>query len=151
MNGSTIKIRFMKTDDFDAVIGIDEKVLKVSRLNYYEMKFDKLFKSKEFLPTSLVAEEEDGTVVGFVMGELYMGEYGISQDGATIDTIGVDPNYKQKGIGEQLMNEFMNHLRDLGVKKVNTLVDRNDTKLIKFFDANKFSPAKSIINLERRL
>ena len=151
MNGSTIKIRFMKTDDFDAVIGIDEKVLKVSRLNYYEMKFDKLFKSKEFLPTSLVAEEEDGTVVGFVMGELYMGEYGISQDGATIDTIGVDPNYQQKGIGEQLMNEFMNHLRDLGVKKVNTLVDRNDTKLIKFFDANKFSPAKSIINLERRL
>jgi ribosomal protein S18 acetylase RimI-like enzyme len=151
MNGNAIKIRLMKADDFDAVVGIDEKVLKVSRLSYYEMKFDKLFKSKEFLPTSLVAEQEDGTVVGFVMGELYMGEYGISQDGATIDTIGVDPDYQKKGIGEQLMNEFMDHLRDLGVKKVNTLVDRNDTKLINFFDANQFSPAKSIINLERSL
>ena len=151
MNGSAIKIRLMKADDFDAVVGIDEKVLKVSRLGYYEMKFDKLFKSKEFLPTSLVAEQKDGTVVGFVMGELYMGEYGISQDGATIDTIGVDPDYQKKGIGEQLMNEFMDHLRDLGVKKVNTLVDRNDTKLINFFDANQFSPAKSIINLERSL
>ena len=37
MNGSTIKIRLMMADDFDAVIGIDEKVLKVSRLKYYEM------------------------------------------------------------------------------------------------------------------
>jgi len=151
MNGNTIKIRLMKIDDFDAVVGIDKKVLKTSRLNYYEMKFDKLFKSKEFLPTSLVAEKEDGTVVGFVMGELYMGEYGISQDGATLDTIGVDPDCRHKGIGKKLINEFINHLRSLGVKKINTLVDRNDSKLKHFFSANQFSPAKSIINLERSL
>ena len=151
MNVSTIKIRLMATDDFDAVVRIDEKILKASRLKYYEMKFDKLFKSKEFLPTSLVAELEDGTVVGFVMGELYIGEYGISQVGATIDTIGVDPDYRRKGIGEQLIDEFMDHLRNLGVKKINTLVDRNDLKLIDFFSANQFSPAKNIINLERSL
>ena len=150
MNGSTIKIRLMKIDDFDAVVGIDKKVLKTSRLNYYEMKFDKLFKSKEFLPTSLVAEKEDGTVVGFVMGELYMGEYGIFQEEASLDTIGVDPHYQHKGIGEQLINEFMDHLRQIGVQKVNTLVDWNDSKLIQFFSANQFSPSKTI-NLERSL
>ncbi|MBI5590851.1 MAG: hypothetical protein HY881_10250 [Deltaproteobacteria bacterium] len=43
------------------------------------MKFERLFKSKEYLPTSLVAEEENGKVAGFVMGELYMGEFGIFQ------------------------------------------------------------------------
>ena len=151
MNDSTIQIRLMTTDDFDAVVKIDEKILKAPRLKYYEMKFDKLFKSKEFLPTSLVAELEDGTVVGFVMGELYIGEYGISEVGATLDTIGVDPDYQRKGIGEQLIDEFMNHLRDLGVKRINTLVDRNDAKLIHFFSANQFSPAESIISLERSL
>jgi ribosomal protein S18 acetylase RimI-like enzyme len=151
MNGSTINIRLMRADDFDAVLEIDRKVLKASRLKYYEMKFDKLFKSKEFLPTSLVAGNEDGAVVGFVMGELYMGEYGITQDGATIDTIGVDPAYRHRGIGEKLMNEFINHLRNLDVKKVNTLVDKNDSKLIKFFCANQFGTAKSIVNLERTL
>ena len=98
-----------------------------------------------------MAELEDGTVVGFVMGELYIGEYGISQVGATIDTIGVDPSYQHNGIGEQLIDEFIDHLRDLDVKKINTLVDRNDPKLIHFFNANQFSPAKSIINLERSL
>ncbi len=150
MNESTIKIRLMKTDDFDAVVGIDEKVLKASRPEYYEMKFEKLFKSKDYLPTSLVAEEEDGTVVGFVMGELYMGEYGIFQEEATLDTIGVDPDYQHKGIGKQLINEFMDHLKTLGVQKINTLVDWNDSKLIHFFSANQFSPSKSI-NLERSL
>lgn len=150
MNESTIKIRLMKADDFDAVVGIDEKVLKTSRSEYYEMKFEKLFESKDYLLTSLVAEGEEGTVVGFVMGEVYMGEYGIFQEEATLDTIGVDPNYQQKGIGEQLINEFIDHLRNLGVKKINTLVDWNDKKMVNFFSANQFSPSKTI-NLERSL
>ena len=151
MNESTIKIRLMKADDFDAVVGIDEKVLKASRPEYYEIKFEKLFKSKDYLPTSLVAEEADGTVVGFVMGELYMGEYGIFQEEATLDTIGVDPDYQLKGIGEHLINEFTEHLKALGVQKINTLVDRNDSKLMHFFSANQFNPSKTIINLERSL
>ena len=151
MNDSTIKIRLMKADDFDAVVGIDEKVLKLSRPEYYEMKFEKLFNSKDYLPTSLVAEGEDGTLAGFIMGELYMGEYGIFQEEATLDTIGVDPDYQHRGIGEQLINEFLDHLRALGVQKINTLVDRNDSKLMHFFNANQFSPSKTIINLERSL
>ena len=150
MNDSTINIRLMKAEDFDAVVAIDENVLEASRPEYYEMKFEKLLNSKDYVPASLVAEEEDGTVVGFVMGELFMGEYGIFQEEATLDTIGVDPNYQHKGIGEQLINEFMDHLKKLGVQKINTLVDWNDTRLIHFFSANQFSPSKTI-NLERSL
>jgi ribosomal protein S18 acetylase RimI-like enzyme len=140
----------MKADDFDAVVAIDEKILKASRTEYYEVKFEKLFASKDYLPASLVAEEEDGTVVGFVMGELYMGEYGIFQEEASLDTIGVDPDYQHKGIGEQLINEFMDHLRTVGVRKINTLVDWNDSKLIHFFSSNQFIPSRTI-NLERSL
>ena len=150
MNESTISIRLMKADDFDVVVKIDGRVLNAPRPEYYELKFEKLFGSKDYVPTSLVAEKKDGTVVGFVMGELYMGEYGIFQEEARLDTIGVDPDYQNKGIGEQLINEFMDHLRHIGVKKVNTLVDWNDSKLIQFFSANQFSPSKTI-NLERRL
>ena len=150
MNENTIKIRLMKADDFDAVVAIDEKVLKTSRLEYYEMKFEKLFESKDYLPVSLVAEKKDSTVVGFVMGEIYMGEYGIFQEEATLDTIGVDPDYQHQGIGKQLINEFMDHLKKVGVQKLNTLVDWNNSKLIHFFSANRFVPSKTI-NLERTL
>jgi ribosomal protein S18 acetylase RimI-like enzyme len=149
MNKSTIKIRFMRANDFAAVVRIDEKVLKASRPDYYKMKFEELVQSTDRVPTSLVAEEEDGTVVGFVMGELFIGEYGISHE-ATLDTIGVDPDYQHKGTGEQLIKEFMDHLRALGVRKINTLVDSNDSRLMHFFGANQFSPSKTI-NLERSL
>jgi ribosomal protein S18 acetylase RimI-like enzyme len=150
MNARTIKIRLMKADDFDAVVAIDAKVLKASRPEYYKLKFEKLFQSRDYLLASLVAEEKDGTVVGFVMGEIYIGEYGISKEKATLDTIGVDPDCQHKGIGKQLIDEFMDHLRTLGVQKINTLVDWNDSKLIHFFSANQFSPSKTI-NLERSL
>ena len=150
MSESPIKIRLMKADDFDAVVRIDQKVIKTSRLDYYKLKFEKLVHSKDYVPTSLVAEGKDGTVVGFIMGELYIGEFGISHEKATLDTIGVDPDCQHQGIGRQLINEFMDHLRTLGVQKINTLVDWNDSKLIHFFSANRFSPSKTI-NLERNL
>jgi ribosomal protein S18 acetylase RimI-like enzyme len=150
MNESAVQIRLMKAEDFDAVVAIDGKVLNAPRPEYYELKFEKLFTSKDYLPVSLVAEKEDGTVVGFVMGELYLGEYGIFQEQATLDTIGVDPDYQQQGIGERLINEFMDHLRKVGVRKISTLVDWNDSRLIHFFSANQFIPSKTI-NLERSL
>ena len=148
MNTNTIRIRLMKAEDYDAVVGIDEKVLKASRPEYYNVKFEKLFQTKDYLPASLVAEEEDGTVVGFVMGEVYMGEYGIYQEEASLDTIGVDPDCRKKGIGRQLINEFMEHLRKLGVKKISTRVAWDDSGLLHFFSVNQFGPSKTIY-LER--
>jgi ribosomal protein S18 acetylase RimI-like enzyme len=150
MNDNAIKIRLMKADDFDAVVSIDQKVLETSRPQYYKLKFERLIESNDYISTSLVAEDQDGTILGFVMGELYMGEYGIFQEEARLDTIGVDPDCQHKGVGTQLINEFMDHLHEMGVQKVNTLVDWNDTTLIKFFSVNHFSPSQTI-HLERNL
>jgi ribosomal protein S18 acetylase RimI-like enzyme len=149
MDQSTIKIRLMQADDFVAVTRIDEKVLRVSRPEYYQLKFEELVQSTDRVPTSLVAEKEDGTVVGFVMGELLIGEYGISRE-ATLDTIGVDPDYGHQGIGKLLLQEFMDHLKALGARRIFTLVDSNDSGMTHFFTANQFSPSKTI-NLERSL
>jgi ribosomal protein S18 acetylase RimI-like enzyme len=150
VNNSAITYRLMKADDFDAVVGIDEKVRKAARPEYYALKFDMLFNAKDALPASIVAVAAEGTVVGFVMGRLYMGEYGIFQEEATLDTIGVDPDCQQQGIGGRLIDEFMDHLKELGVRKVNTLVDREDKILLSFFSANRFAPSNTV-NLERRV
>ena len=150
MNEGGIRIRLMKAEDFEAVVAIDDKLFRTSRREYHEMKFQKLFHSNDYLPVSLVAEKEDGTVVGFVMGEVFMGEYGIFQEAATLDTIGVDPDYQHEGIGRQLINEFIDHLRKVGVQKVTALMDWNYSRMIRFFSENKFSPSKTI-NLERIL
>ena len=145
-----ITIRLMEAKDYDAVLKIDEKVNKVSRPEYYKLKFEKLVESKDYVPTSLVAEDEKGKIAGFIMGELFRGEYGISEDRATLDTIGVDPDYQKQGIGKKLIGEFMEHLKTLGVQKVNTLVKWNDAELIPFFSANGFAPSE-FINLKKTI
>ncbi len=149
MTEDTITIRLMTANDLDAILKIDAKILNSSRLEYYQFKFERLFSSSDYLPTSFVAED-NGTVVGFLMGELYVGQFGILQEVASIDTIGVDPSCQLKGVGKKLMNAFIDHLRQIGVNKINTLVDWNDAGLIKFFSANQFSPSRTI-NLERNI
>jgi N-acetylglutamate synthase-like GNAT family acetyltransferase len=62
----------------------------------------------------------------------------------------VDPDYQNKGIGRRLISEFVDHLKEMGVKKIYTLVDWNDSELIRFFSSNEFSPSKTI-NLERTI
>ena len=47
-------------------------------------------------------------------------------------------------------DEFIDHLKSLGVRKINTLVDTNDTGLIRFFNANRFTPSQTV-NLERTI
>lgn len=150
MNKIAMKIRPMKVEDFTAVVRIDEKVTKASRAEYYQQKFETAVQSTDHLPTSLVAEDKDGKLVGFVIGDLYVGEYGITQRAATLETIGIDPDYQRQGIAKQLINEFMSHLRALGVKKVSTLVDEDNVKMTHFFRANSFSPSKTI-NMEQSL
>ncbi|MBB5348724.1 GNAT family N-acetyltransferase [Desulfoprunum benzoelyticum] len=149
MTEDTITTRLMTENDLEAILKIDEKIVKTSRLEYYQLKFERLFSSKDYLPTSFVAED-NGVVIGFLMGELYMGQFGILQEVASMDTIGIDPAYQHRGVGKKLMDEFIDHLRQIGVNKINTLVDWNDAGLIHFFSANQFSPSKTI-NLERNI
>lgn len=142
-------VRLLNQNDFKAVVIIDEKVFGHARPEYYETKFARALDEKNSIPLSLVAEVES-RVVGFLMCELFVGEYGIPVTTATLDTIGVDPDFQGRGIARQLMNELIGHLRKAGVKKINTLTDWNDWQLIRFFSASGFGPAKTI-NLELKI
>jgi ribosomal protein S18 acetylase RimI-like enzyme len=144
-----VDIRPLHRDDFDAVVEIDARVYRYARPEYYEAKFARALDEKNRVVISLVAEI-DGNVVGFVMSELFVGEYGIPETAATLDTIGIHPDYQRKGVGKQLMEEFTSHLRKAGVEKLNTLVSWNDWQLVRFFSASGFAPSQ-VINLERKL
>ncbi len=150
MEQSSFEIRLMKAGDLEAVVSLDKKITQSDRREFYELKFNQLFKTREYIPTSLVAEE-NGNIIGFIMGELYMGEYGITKEGATLDTIGVDPVHRHQGIGELLMNEFIGHLRELGVEKVNALVSKEDSQMMRYFRSNQFNISTTTVNMERTL
>jgi predicted N-acetyltransferase YhbS len=83
-----VKIRDLKTEDLDAIVRIDEKVLGESRKDYWERKL-KLMNDKSS-QISLAAEVE-GEVVGFILGDVSGWEFGVPETIGWMDTIGVDP------------------------------------------------------------
>ena len=143
------KMRVMKRDDVDAVVAIDTLVSKQQRREYYLRKIESVVSNPHNINTSLVAEL-DGKIVGFIMGDVYFGEFGIPETSATIDTIGVHPDFQNRGVAHDLMDQFLTNMKAVGVGKVYTLVNWDDFSLEKFFSRHKFVPSKRI-NLELQM
>jgi predicted N-acetyltransferase YhbS len=142
-------MRVLKSADLDAIVAIDEKTSRQNRRAYYERKIAAITDPGHGINTSIVAEV-DGRVVGFIMGDVYFGEFGIPETTATIDSLGVDPAMQNKGLASELLDQFMMNMKVGGVTKVYTLVNWDDFALEKFFSRHKFAPSKRI-NLEYQM
>jgi len=142
-----VEIRVMRESDLAPVTDIDYKVFGKRRPEYYERKIaEVLDRESGRLVTSLVAEVGD-KVAGFVMGSVYLGEFGIPESIAYIDTIGVDPDFQRQGIAGYLLDEFKTTVQKAGAKKVHTLVNWADIDLLGFF-ANRGFGASNTLNLK---
>ena len=137
-----INIRKMTLSDLDSIVEIDEKVYGKRRPDYYQRKVEWALDTGNII-TSLVAEI-DNKVEGFIMGNVYVGEFGIPEDTATIDTIGVDPDFQRQGLARALVEQFISNMRGIGVQRIHTLVEWNDGNLIMFFDSMGFAPARTL-------
>ena len=142
-------IRSLREDDYEAIVDIDTRAAGRARHDFIGRKFEHAIQSAGQLGTSYVAIL-DGDVTGFIMGDVYLGEFGIPADTATIDTIGVHPDYEGHGIARRLLEEFTNHCRVAGVRRIHTLVEWTDEPLLRFFDHMGFGPAK-VLSLEKKL
>ena len=140
-------IRALQKEDLDAIVEIDEKVLRESRKDYWERKLEAL--GTKSAQTSFAAEVQ-GKVVGFILGDISGWEFGVPDTIGWIDTIGVDPAYQKKGIATALANELIRGLKGVGVKTIYTLVSWNDWDLLQFFHAMGFGRG-DMINLELKI
>ena len=80
-----VLVRTMRADDLNAVVAIDAAATGRRRPRYFEIMLQRAV-TLASLQISLVAELEN-QVVGFVIGSLYYGEYGVVEPSASIDAI----------------------------------------------------------------
>lgn len=140
-------VRKMNQKDLDAVVAIDTKVLGKSRWDYWLMK---MTLAEERLPMASLVAEENGKVVGFILGDASGWEYSVPENIGWIDTIGVDPACQRRGIARMLMSEMIANLKKVGVDTIYTMVNWRDRDLLKFFDAFGFQKGP-LINLELKV
>lgn len=142
LDTDAILVRAMRDDDLDAVVNIDAHSTGRRRPSYFGLMLQRAIKQAS-LQISLVAES-DGRVVGFLIGSLYYGEYGVVEPTASLDAIGVDPRYRGHHIGKAMMRQLRVNLGALQIGSVRTEVDWDDLDLIAFFRSQGFSPARRI-------
>ena len=143
-----VLVRELKASDLEAIARIDEKIFGRSRRKYFEVKIASALRDTG-VKISLVSEI-DGVVAGFVMGSVYYGEFGLPEPAATIDTIGVHPDFRGRKVARALMRQLTMHLTALGIETIETQVEWNDWDLLRFLDHEGFVPAPRLC-LRRRL
>ena len=149
MAQNNIEIRMIRSEDYEAVVEVDEKVYGSKRPGFFRRKIEQTLSREDYLITSRVAII-DGRLVGFIMGELYLGEFGIPEKTAIIDAVAVHPDYQKRGVGRALMEELLPALKKAGVEKVSTLVEWDDWRMLSFFRTYGFKPGTAL-NLIRTI
>ncbi|MBP8626763.1 MAG: GNAT family N-acetyltransferase [Syntrophorhabdales bacterium] len=138
-----VKLRILTIRDLDAVTEIDYSLLGKKRRGYWATRL-------EYAETSGVpslAAEISGELIGFILGSASGWEYGIPENVAWIDTIGVKKEYQRKGIARLLFNEMLSMFKKVGVDTVYVFVNWRDQGLLQFFERMGFKKG-DMINLE---
>ena len=137
-----IPVRTMAESDLHALITIDRRITGRDRAAYFQRKLAEALHQSD-VRVSLVAER-DGRVVGFIMARVDFGEFGRLEPTAVMDTIGVDPDDRDFGIGRALMSQLLINLMTLRVEYVRTEIDWRERDLLAFLDHCDFRPSQQL-------
>jgi ribosomal protein S18 acetylase RimI-like enzyme len=131
-----VMVRTMRIEDLNPVVAIDAAASGHRRPRYFEIMLQRAI-TQAALQISLVAEV-DNRVVGFVIGSLYYGEYGVAEPSASIDAISVDPGSRGKNVGKALMRQLRLNLGALRITTLRTEVSWDHFDLLAFFRSQGF-------------
>ncbi|HXW27537.1 MAG TPA: GNAT family N-acetyltransferase [Xanthobacteraceae bacterium] len=137
-----IPVRAMTERDLAALIAIDRRITGRDRSGYFERKLEEALHESD-VRVSLVAEQ-DGAIVGFIMARVDFGEFDRFEPIAVMDTIGVDPDWQDHGVGRALLSQLLMNLGTLRVERIRTDVAWRDRDLIGFLDRCGFLPAQQL-------
>jgi predicted N-acetyltransferase YhbS len=149
-NPREVSIRAMERADLAVVVELDALVFGDARSAYFERRLAALNETDADARMIFLVADCHGTVIGFVMGTLVYGEFGLTQVTAILDSIAVHPQYQQQGIGRQMVESFIKRGTLQGAAAVYTLVNWDNWTLLKAFHSLGFVLA-STIPLERRI
>ncbi len=137
-----VPVRSLRSDDLDAIVRIDAKVVGHERRDYLQAKVDEAL-NESGIRVSLIAEY-DGRPAGFIMARVDFGEFGRTESVAVLDTIGIDPTLGGGGIGKALLSQLLANLSALHVETLETQVARENFDLLGFFYHCGFRPSQRL-------
>jgi len=127
-----LSVRAVVRADLDAVIDIDAAVTGLEKREYWQRVYRRYGIGARGERRWFLVAVMDGQVVGFLIGEVRDCEFGSPPCG-WVFVIDVDPRVRQAGIASQLLSTLNASLRRAGVRKLRTLLARDNTLILSFF------------------
>lgn len=126
-----LEIRRATPGDLAGVVDLDARVTGQAKPEYWADIFERFGARKQAERFFLVASTQ-GRIAGLIAGEIRGWEFG-SEPCGWVFAISVDPDQRERRVGETLFRDICDHFRDAGISKVRNMVERNDTLLMSFF------------------
>jgi GNAT superfamily N-acetyltransferase len=92
----------------------------------------------------------DDRLVAYMVGHIDRGQFGVVDETAWLEQLGVDPAWQGRGLARALAEVLFDQLTLRGVARVVTMVSAHDDMLRPFFRSMGFRPSQFVC-LERRL
>jgi len=143
-----IVVRPVRRADLDQVIAIDATVTGLEKRKYWASVFRRYGAGGRSEPQFLVALVQE-RVVGFVIGEVRDWEFGSPPCG-WVFAIDVAPQARLGGVGSRLLEAISASFRRSGVRKLRTMLARDNTLILSFFRSHGMM-AGPLISLEMDL
>ncbi len=141
-------MRPVRRGDLDQVIAMDAAVTGLEKPAYWRSVYRRYGIAGKHQRQFLVAVG-GRRVVGFVIGEVRDWEFGSPPCG-WVFAISVDPQARLAGIGTRLVQTLGASFRRAGVRKMRTMLHRENTLILSFFRSQGMM-AGSLIPLEMDL
>jgi ribosomal protein S18 acetylase RimI-like enzyme len=126
-----IVVRPVRRGDLAQIIAIDATVTGLEKRGYWRSIYRRYGESGHGERQFLVAHAGE-RVVGFVIGEVRDWEFGSPPCG-WVFAIDVNPDSRQAGIGTRLLDAICASFQRAGVRKVRTMLGRDNTLILSFF------------------
>lgn len=137
-----LSVRPVRRGDLEQVIAIDATVTGLEKRSYWRSVYRRYADTEQAGRKFLVAEA-NGRVVGFVIGEVRDWEFGSPPCG-WVFAINVWPDVRLSGVGTRMLQAICTSFRRAGVRKVRTLLARDNTLILSFFRAQGMMAAPFI-------
>jgi ribosomal protein S18 acetylase RimI-like enzyme len=132
------RVRPLDELDIGAIVRIDERITGLYRPEIWEQRVGYYLRRD---PEASRVAEVDGQVVGFMLGDVRAGEFGLEEPSGWIERFGIDPEHRGRDLGRQLFDSLIGHFRRRDVTTVRTLVDQRESGLAGFLAALGFRPS----------
>jgi GNAT superfamily N-acetyltransferase len=148
-----VRVRRVQAADIPYVIGLDTRVTKLAKAEYWNDVFVRYGKRRLHERFFLVAESRvdkaDPRVLGFIIGEIRAWEFGSTPCG-WVFALSVEPEARLKSVATDLFKAISNEFKKVGVGKMRTMVAR-DAQLPMLFFRSEGMMAGPYIQLEKDL